>query len=66
MYTFTVLLAVVSLLASSFVDGEDNSHGFGDDLPWVKWENARDVAKMQRKPIMLIIHKSWCGACQCG
>jgi len=65
MHALLAAVVITGLLATSTVLGvSDYAHGFGDDLPWVNWESARDVAKMQRKPIMLIIHKSWCGACQ--
>ena len=57
-----ICVAVVALAVG--VVAADVSHGFGADLPWVGWENARELAKMQRKPLMLLIHKSWCGACQ--
>ncbi|CDW55633.1 Thioredoxin 7 domain containing protein [Trichuris trichiura] len=36
--------------------------GWGDDIAWVSFE---DVAKFFRKrPMFLLIHKSWCPACQ--
>uniref|UniRef100_A0A914RNC5 Thioredoxin domain-containing protein n=1 Tax=Parascaris equorum TaxID=6256 RepID=A0A914RNC5_PAREQ len=38
--------------------------GFGDDIEWVKWSEAKEQAKTLKKPIFLLIHKSWCGACQ--
>lgn len=40
------------------------SHGFGDDIAWVKWEDAIETAMEQDKPIFLLIHKSWCHACK--
>uniref|UniRef100_A0A915BDL8 Thioredoxin domain-containing protein n=1 Tax=Parascaris univalens TaxID=6257 RepID=A0A915BDL8_PARUN len=42
----------------------DLAHGFGDDIEWVKWSEAKEQAKTLKKPIFLLIHKSWCGACQ--
>ncbi|XP_065649943.1 uncharacterized protein LOC100207796 isoform X3 [Hydra vulgaris] len=41
---------------------EDN--GFGKHLRFVKYEDGKKMAKEQGKPMMLIIHKSYCGACQ--
>ena len=39
------------------------SHGFGDDIEWVKWEDAIEKALEVNKPICLLIHKTWCHAC---
>lgn len=38
--------------------------GFGEYIQWVKYEKAVELAKEQNMPIMLIIHRSWCGACK--
>ncbi|CAG9534626.1 unnamed protein product [Cercopithifilaria johnstoni] len=40
------------------------SHGFGEDIDWVKWEDAVELAMEVNKPIFLLIHKSWCHACK--
>ncbi|MFH4974486.1 hypothetical protein AB6A40_001195 [Gnathostoma spinigerum] len=40
------------------------AHGFGDDIDWVKWDDAIETALDQNKPIFLLIHKSWCHACK--
>ncbi|VDN22702.1 unnamed protein product [Gongylonema pulchrum] len=37
---------------------------FGDDINWIPWEEAFSKAKSLNKPIFLLIHKTWCGACQ--
>lgn len=37
--------------------------GFGDDVDWVEWDNAVSVALDVNKPIFLLVHKTWCGAC---
>ncbi|VDK71968.1 unnamed protein product [Gongylonema pulchrum] len=38
--------------------------GFGEDIAWVKWEDAVETAMEANKPIFLLIHKSWCHACK--
>ena len=38
--------------------------GFGDDINWVKWDDAIEAALDQQKPIFLLIHKQWCHACK--
>jgi len=44
--------------------GGDVSHGFGIDIDWVAWPEAIPIALDLDKPIFLLIHKTWCGACQ--
>ncbi|KAL3068448.1 hypothetical protein niasHT_030739 [Heterodera trifolii] len=49
-------------------DGEgetskDPSGGFGTDIEWVPWDQAVSVALDLNRPIFLLIHKTWCGAC---
>jgi len=43
---------------------KDFSHGFGTDIDWVDWDEAISAAMEENKPIALLIHKTWCGACQ--
>ncbi|WP_411017663.1 thioredoxin family protein, partial [Salmonella sp. s51090] len=38
--------------------------GWGQDIQWTTLDNAYDKAKELKKPILLIIHKSWCSACK--
>lgn len=37
------------------------SNGFGDNIKWVDYQSALDD---QSKPTVVILHKSWCPACQ--
>jgi protein-disulfide reductase (glutathione) len=53
------LLAAVGAFAE-----QDLSNGMGSSINWVAWGDAKAVAAEQNKPIMLVIHKSWCGACK--
>jgi len=39
-------------------------HGFGKDIDWVSWNDALELAKEKDKPVFLLIHKTWCHACQ--
>jgi len=44
---------------------DDLSNGWGSDFSWVQsLEVAQAQALSEQKPLMLIIHKSWCGACK--
>ncbi|KAI6210570.1 Thioredoxin domain-containing protein [Aphelenchoides besseyi] len=40
------------------------ANGYGDDINWVKWEDAIETALDLKKPIFLLIHKNWCHACK--
>ena len=53
-------LAIVALALQVVITLSASSHGFGDKIDWV----TLDEAKQLKKPIMLVIHKSWCGACK--
>jgi len=38
--------------------------GFGEQYIWFGLEEGLEAAKNSNKPLMLIIHKTWCGACK--
>jgi len=59
------LLVIVLLgLISAALSASLASRGFGDDITWHTLDAARELSKENGKPIMLIIHKTWCGACK--
>ncbi|XP_046388732.1 thioredoxin domain-containing protein 12-like [Ischnura elegans] len=43
---------------------EVSDNGLGKDYNWLSLEDGLLQAKNQKKPLMLVIHKSWCGACK--
>ncbi|KAK5965861.1 ThioredoXin Domain Containing protein [Trichostrongylus colubriformis] len=66
--TMKLLLIIVATWVSVFgakkTSKADLSNGFRTDIDWVHWDNAIGVAKDLNKPIFLLIHKTWCGACK--
>jgi len=40
------------------------SRGWGDSIKWLTLEDAIERSKVSNKPIMVIIHKTWCGSCK--
>jgi protein-disulfide reductase (glutathione) len=33
-------------------------------IAWVEWDKAVDTAKRLDKPVMMVVHKTWCAACK--
>lgn len=46
------------------VAANDLARGFNDDISWVTFEEGKKLSTEQNKPLLLLIHKSWCGACK--
>jgi len=38
--------------------------GFGSQYDWLSLDDGLKEAKDNGKPVMVLIHKSWCGACK--
>lgn len=45
-------------------DSSDLSNGWNDKIAWTTWSKALEKAKEEKKPILLLIHRTWCGACK--
>lgn len=54
----TFLVSPVATIASEL------ARGFNDNINWVTFEDGKKLSHDQMKPLMLLIHKSWCGACK--
>lgn len=58
------LLLLGLCLCNMKTNGNELARGFNDDINWVTFEDGKILSKEQNKPLMLLIHKSWCGACK--
>lgn len=75
---FLVLVAVLGTICSSCVLSVDArrsrrktkppdhplADGWGNNFDWVAFNQSMLRARATRKPMMVLIHKSWCGACR--
>ena len=56
---------VVGVVSATVVNIKyDEDRGFGKEFQWRTLNDAFQEAKLNRKPIFLVIHRSWCPACQ--
>lgn len=58
------LVAHVNFRASAAESKVSLANGWGDQYNWNPFSDAYTVAEQQDKPVMLIIWKTWCGACK--
>ncbi|KAK7076290.1 Thioredoxin domain-containing protein 12 [Halocaridina rubra] len=60
-----VVFHLIGTIQFQSVRGSDNlSNGLGENYEWHTLEEGLSLSKNQGQPLMLIIHKSWCGACK--
>lgn len=48
----------------SDVFSQNKGNGFGDDYKWHTIQDGIKLAKEENKPILIVVHKTWCGACK--
>ena len=59
-----LLRFILSIVFVTAAAAEDLARGWGSDIPWVTLEAGLAESRASGKPLMLVIHKSWCGACK--
>ena len=59
--SFFILVLFLSQILS--INASD-SNGLGENIEWKTWSAGRSAAKETGKPLMVILHKSWCPACK--
>ncbi|XP_019712358.1 thioredoxin domain-containing protein 12 [Hippocampus comes] len=61
---FTALYALLSLSCFQHIVEASSGKGFGDNIHWRTLEDGKNEAAASGLPLMVIIHKTWCGACK--
>ena len=59
-WRFSAALIIRQIVVSESAE----SNGLGDHIEWQPWSKGILSAKESGKPIMVILHKSWCPACK--
>eukprot|EP01114_Cavostelium_apophysatum_P021232 TRINITY_DN7349_c0_g1_i1.p1 TRINITY_DN7349_c0_g1~~TRINITY_DN7349_c0_g1_i1.p1 ORF type:complete len:160 (+),score=34.58 TRINITY_DN7349_c0_g1_i1:88-567(+) len=57
-----ILLILLGLL--SLVLADNKGRGWNDKIDWKGFDDGLAAAKETGKPMMVVIHKTWCGACK--
>jgi len=59
-----VVLMVFAVVAVAKCEGNELARGWGDGIEWVSYQDALKLGEESKKPIMVVLHKTWCGACK--
>ncbi|CAH1775043.1 unnamed protein product [Owenia fusiformis] len=58
------IFTFISLIIFQLTSANDLARGWGDGIAWMSFKDGLEASKESGKPLMLIIHKTWCGACK--
>jgi len=61
---FVIISILLACLAISSAESESLARGFNENINWRTFEDGQKESQETGKPLLLLIHKSWCGACK--
>eukprot|EP00168_Porphyra_purpurea_P019699 TRINITY_DN7951_c0_g1_i1.p2 TRINITY_DN7951_c0_g1~~TRINITY_DN7951_c0_g1_i1.p2 ORF type:complete len:155 (-),score=49.18 TRINITY_DN7951_c0_g1_i1:68-532(-) len=61
-FAVCVVLAVFVGLAACAT--RIDARGWNDEIEWYGYEDGLALSKETGKPMMIVLHKTWCGACK--
>merc|ERR1711915_468383 len=64
MFKPTAALGLLLASAVSSARADSPARGFGDEIEWYSYSDGLAKAAETGKPLMVILHKTWCGACK--
>uniref|UniRef100_A0A0P4WF03 Thioredoxin domain-containing protein 12 n=1 Tax=Scylla olivacea TaxID=85551 RepID=A0A0P4WF03_SCYOL len=63
-YSSCLMVAFLSVFVQKAWTAGGAGNGLGELYEWHTLEEGLQISQKTGKPLMLIIHKSWCGACK--
>ena len=57
-------LVLIFLLAQILSNQASDTNGLGEGIEWKTWTEGKSIAKETGRPLMVVLHKSWCPACK--
>ncbi|RUS78972.1 hypothetical protein EGW08_013274 [Elysia chlorotica] len=58
------MMLAASALLGSVSAATEQMKSWGKNIHWVSFKEGQRIAREQKKPAMVVIHKSWCRACK--
>lgn len=59
-----LLVSLLGVVVGTSAADKTLARGFGDDIVWMPYHEGLELAQQLGKPLFLLLHKSWCGACK--
>ena len=61
---FAVCLVLAVFVGLAACATRIDARGWNDEIEWYNYEDGLALSKESGKPVMIVLHKTWCGACK--